>query len=70
MAVTFDTGPGGQLLCAFIEGLMEAVEATFTPELLGEEQYLDEEISTYLLAFPSQLLNGFEGSMMVMECEC
>lgn len=50
MAVTFGTGPGGQLLCAFIEGLTEAVEATFTPELIGEEQYLDEEISTYLLS--------------------
>ena len=47
MAVTFDTGPGGQLLCAFIEALMEAVETTFTPELLPEEQYLDDEISMY-----------------------
>ena len=48
MAVTFGTGPGGQLLCAFIEGLMEAVEATFTPELLGEEQFLDDEIGMRL----------------------
>ena len=26
---------------------MEAVETTFTPELLPEEQYLDDEISMY-----------------------
>ena len=52
MAVTFSTGPGGELLCAFIEGLEEAVEAIFTPELLGEEQYLDEEISTSLARCP------------------
>lgn len=52
MAVTFSTGPGGELLCAFIEGLEELVEATFTPELLGEEQYLDEEISTLLAHCP------------------
>ena len=51
MAVTFSTGPGGDLLCAFIQGLEEVVEATFTPELLGEEQYLDEEISTLLTRF-------------------
>ena len=48
MAVTFGTGPGGQLLCAFIEGLIEAVETTFTPELLPEEQYLDDEIGKCL----------------------
>ena len=48
MAVTFGTGPGGQLLCAFIEGLIEAVETTFTPELLPEEQYLDDEIGMCL----------------------
>lgn len=44
VAVTFKTGPGGSLLCAFIDGLMEAVEATFTPELLPEEQDLDASI--------------------------
>ena len=27
---------------------MEAVEATFTPELLGEEQFLDDEIGMCL----------------------
>ena len=48
MAVTFGTGPGGQLICAFIEALMEAVEATFTPEILPEEQYLDNEIGMWL----------------------
>lgn len=45
--VTFGTGPGGQLICAFIEGLMELLETTLTPELLGIEQDIDEEISMY-----------------------
>ena len=33
--------------CEFIEGLMEFVEATFTPELLPEEQVTDNEISKF-----------------------
>ena len=41
--ITFGAGPGGELLCAFIEGLMELVETTFTPELLGPEQVADDE---------------------------
>ena len=41
--ITFGAGPGGELLCAFIEALTELVETAFTPELLGPEQAADEE---------------------------
>ena len=41
--ITFGAGPGGELLCAFIEALTELVETVFTPELLGPEQAADEE---------------------------
>ena len=54
MAVTFGTGPGGQLFCAFIEGLEELLETEFTPELLGLEQGFDQEISTY---FPESMFS-------------
>lgn len=46
--MTFSTGPEGDLFCEFIAGLEEAVESIFTPELLAEEQLLDEQISTCL----------------------
>ena len=67
VAVTFSTGPGGELLCAFIEGLEEAIEATFTPELLGEEQYLDEEISTLLSRSPR--VESFSTTVMYADDE-
>ena len=41
--ITFGPGPGGELLCAFIDELLELVEATFTPELLGPEEIVDNE---------------------------
>ena len=43
--ISFKTGPGGALICDFIKGFMEFVEAAFTPELLPEEQVADNEIS-------------------------
>ena len=45
--IRFGTGPGGSLLCAFIEGLVELVEAAFTPKLLRPEQSLDESVSKF-----------------------
>ncbi|KAI4232434.1 MAG: hypothetical protein LQ352_008330 [Teloschistes flavicans] len=45
--INFKTGPGGALICDFIKGFMEFVEATFTPELLPEEQVADNEIGKF-----------------------
>lgn len=42
--------PDMEFVCGFIEALTEAVEAAFTPELFGEEQFADRELGT---AFPS-----------------
>ena len=49
--ITFGPGPGGDLLCAFIEGLLELAETTFTPELLGPEQELDEDFCKSYIPF-------------------
>lgn len=45
VTVTFSTGAEGNLFCEFIEDLEEAIEATFTPELLAEEEFIDQEIN-------------------------
>ena len=42
--------PNMKFICGFIEALIEAVEAAFTPELFGEEQLADRELGT---PFPS-----------------
>ena len=42
--INFKAGPGGALICDFIKAFSEFVEATFTPELLPEEQAADNEI--------------------------
>ena len=41
--ITFGVGPGGHLVCEFVEALAELVETAFTPELLGPEQLADQE---------------------------
>lgn len=43
--ITFGTGPGGDIACAFIKDLLEFLEIAFTPELLGPEQEADEEFA-------------------------
>lgn len=51
MEITFQTGPEGDLICDFIKGFIEFVEAVYTPELLPEEQIADEEIGMFFPPF-------------------
>ena len=46
---------------------MEAVETVFTPELLGEEQFLDDEIGMCLY-FPVQDRFNFGERMLTSRC--
>lgn len=69
VAVSFKTGPGGELLCAFIDGLVEAVEATFTPELLGAEQYVDQEISELLTFYLARMGKNSNIESVDISCE-
>ena len=51
--------PNMEFICGFIEALTEAVEATFTPELFGEEQLADKELGTAFLRAPFSTSNAF-----------
>ena len=63
--INFKTGPGGALICDFIEEFMEFVEATFTPELLPEEQVADNEISKTLSPFLFVIVGRMDADLSV-----